>query len=192
MNSFQQTEFTRVIEYLQHDPWHVDEFDRNCLHYAMMYREATLQQVLTCLMVGIQVNHMDCLGDTPMTLLLKSGHHRSNTEILEYLRLLLLAGADPNLCRSGDPSPLLLTAMTRNFHAMVELVLHGANINARLQTDYKTLLPNNTTLLSFAVAHGDTDLVEILTKSGLLTPETIFAALQKTKLGSDVRHMLLN
>jgi ankyrin repeat protein len=190
MESFQNNEIARICTYLQNDPWHNDEFDRNCLHYAMMYRDARLQDILAALMTGININQMDCLGETPITLLLKSGNHRSHTEINELLQLLLMAGADPNLCGPHDPSPILLATMTRNFHAMVYLILYGANLNTRYSTPYETIIPNNTTPLSFAATHRDEDMLEILMKSGLMTPETIFAALQKTD--SDLRHLMLN
>jgi ankyrin repeat protein len=187
MDLFHASEYARIIQYLQTDPFRIDEYDRNYLHYAMMYKEASLDSIFASLIHGINPNQIDCIGDTPLTLLLKSSH--DSAKILQCLELLLIFGADPNLHSPGTVPPLLLAAIMRNFGAMLLLIQHGANINCRFKAITDTIMASPTSALSFAVEMNDRDMVKILMKSGLMSAENVFHALQKAS--PEIRPYLL-
>lgn len=164
-----------VLHVLQH-PLEPDVFDRTSLHYAALYKsEIGIFEMGS--ISDIDPNHIDCLGNTALHILLQ--HQTMNSSVrLVLVRALLRGGADPNVGGPGSLTPLMMAVLTTDVPLVKLLCDFGADVNARYLTDAQLHFPNKMTALSLAASMNLPDVIRCL-KGPSVEPTTIFHALQK-------------
>jgi len=91
---------------------------------------------------------------TALVAALKTNHHKEvGVDVKEVIRILLGAGADPNLANDKGETPLMLNA--RDLEIAETLVAHGGNVNAPAKDGFTPLLNAETLELTrFLLQHG--------------------------------------
>jgi ankyrin repeat protein len=166
---------------------------KNVLHYAVLGgHEKTIQLLVNH---GADVNKgndftalhqaIKCNNSKLVEILLKhKADHRNitygliyaiNLRSLKILELLVANGADVNrVFQSGD-FPLLAAVKSRDFHIVMFLLEHGANINQ------KSHFPDSKTVLHIAVSQNSLLMVDLLIHCGANI--NAFSALGSSPLG---------
>lgn len=100
------------------------------------------------------VNGRNRDGTTALIACLQAYHYKDkHVDLKEVVRILLDAGADPNLADNKGKTPLI--ANSRDLDIAQMLVAHGANVNARASDGFTPLLNAGTVELTrFLLEHG--------------------------------------
>lgn len=93
-------------------------------------------------------------GTTALIACLQAYHYKDkDVNLKEVVRMLVDAGADPNLADTKGKTPLI--ANSRNLDIAQMLIAHGANVNARASDGFTPLLNAGTVdLTRFLLEHG--------------------------------------
>ena len=93
-------------------------------------------------------------GTTALIACLRAYHVKeTDVNLKEVIRMLLDAGADPNLADNKGKTPLI--ANSRNLEITQMLIAHGANVNARASDGFTPLMNAGTVELTrFLLEHG--------------------------------------
>ena len=82
-------------------------------------------------------------GMTAINACLQAYHYKEkDVNLREVVRMLLDAGADPNISDNGGMTPLIVNA--RNLEIAQMLIAHGADVNARANDGFTPLLNAGT------------------------------------------------
>jgi ankyrin repeat protein len=140
-----------------------DEHGRTSLHYLCMgdITEANCKAIESILELGANPNHNDCLGDTPLSCLLRCRYTR---QVVSCVITLLKYGADPNDHDPSELSPLMLAVLQGSYIVVRNLVKYGANLKYSLKREDICLVPNNSTALTIATALQDKLITKYLTR----------------------------
>jgi ankyrin repeat protein len=131
-------------------PQTLDEYGRSPLHYCCQIPAPGAMNILLSL-GHFDVNHQDCLGDTPLVCLLRAYSECSREFIHSIAFMLLRCGADPNLHGPNSLTPLMIAVLHKDL-LLVELLLQfGANPNVRLEDTESLLIPGRSSAFSLAV-----------------------------------------
>ena len=89
-----------------------------------------------------------------LTACLQAYHYKDkDVNLREVVRMLVSAGADPNIADNKGMTPLIANA--RDLEIAQMLVAHGANVNARANDGFTPLLNAETAALTrFLLEHG--------------------------------------
>ncbi len=99
---------------------------------------------------GHPVNQLNLLGETP--LMTAISHSNKDPETATYIvSMLLLAGADPNLHKIGNLTPLMLSTLHQNIAIQKLLLDAGADVNAKYTPAALTLIPQGASALAIGL-----------------------------------------
>ncbi|MFD1246039.1 ankyrin repeat domain-containing protein [Paralysiella testudinis] len=106
------------------DPLKITEPEHwNYLHRANLIRPSPERTILFYLEKGVPINAQDCYGMTPLHYAVRSGNY-------EAVKVLLEAGANPNISNQDGSNPLDLGfELPVNLNLIELLLQHGADIH---------------------------------------------------------------
>lgn len=146
-----------------------DKDGRTALHQAMITPGVTLKFLRAMLNAGANVNATGVDGTTPL-------HHAAARGDVQRAKLLLGAGADPNLNRDEmlqNGKTALHTAVSHQHLEMVNLLLeHGAEVD-RLGWNHRLQFCQTFTALHLAVQTDQITMMERLVAAGA-NPDALF------------------
>ncbi|MDE0092801.1 MAG: ankyrin repeat domain-containing protein [Oligoflexia bacterium] len=149
----------------------------------LILREADLKIIGETIKKGDKVNQLDKYGLAPL-------HYVSYKGDLEFLKRLLLLGADVNVKDSHNrKTPLYYALSVERIDSAIELVLAGADVNEA--DDY------GRTVFNYVLERGDLDQVRPLLEKGadintrnLLRETTLHLAVQKSPESDIISYLL--
>jgi ankyrin repeat protein len=127
------------------------------------------------LLFNPSVNDQDICGQTPLSLLLT--WCSDETVRWGMAKMLLEAGANPNLCPPGSLTPLMTAVLLHDITLVDLLICHGANVDTRFETDTPLLVPNRSSALSLSANKSQWVIMTYFLATCKFDPNVLFQAL---------------
>lgn len=169
-----------------------DEMGRSALHYVCSETQtaSSISLLQLILRLGGSPNCQDEQGQTPLTLLLTWCYDPDIR--FTMTKMLLEAGANPNLYPPGSLTPLMTAVLLDDITLVDLLVTHGADVNTRFLTDAPLLVQNRATALSLCANYRQSEILTYFLLRKGISGEVMFHALLKADPESKliIRHFL--
>jgi hypothetical protein len=127
------------------------------------------------LLFNTSVNIQDISGQTPLSLLLT--WCSDETVRWGMTKMLLEAGADPNICPHGSLTPLMTAVLLHDITIVDLLICYGADVNMRFETETPLLVANRSSALSLSANKSQWNIMTYFVTTCKFDPNVLFQAL---------------